>query len=147
MRISDWSSDVCSSDLSTLDWFFLLSANIFVVFSLLLVVTPLGSVRLGGPGAKPEYSYISWFAMLFAAGMGIGLMFFGVSEPMSHFSSSMGGPAMDAGVRSDWAPLGGAAGVPEAARNLGMAATIFHWALHPWGLSSVVAIEIGRAND
>src|SRR3546814_8783878 len=59
---------------STFDWFFLLSANIFVVFSLLLVVTPLGSVRLGGPGAKPEYSYISWFAMLFAAGMGIGLM-------------------------------------------------------------------------
>src|SRR3546814_165313 len=57
---------------STFDWFFLLSANIFVVFSLLLVVTPLGSVRLGGPGAKPEYSYISWFAMLFAAGKQIG---------------------------------------------------------------------------
>ncbi|HEY9536549.1 MAG TPA: BCCT family transporter [Kiloniellaceae bacterium] len=127
---------------STFDWFFLLSANIFVVFSLLLVVTPLGSVRLGGPGAKPEYSYISWFAMLFAAGMGIGLMFFGVSEPMSHFSSSMGGTAMDAGVRSDWAPLGGAAGDAEAARNLGMAATIFHWALHPWAIYAVVALAL-----
>src|SRR3546814_1460888 len=80
--------------------------------------------------------------MLFAAGMGIGLMFFGVSEPMSHFSSSMGGTAMDAGVRSDWAPLGGAAGDAEAARNLGMAATIFHWALHPWAIYAVVALAL-----
>src|SRR3546814_2584123 len=133
MRISDWSSDVCSSDL--FDWFFLLSANIFVVFSLLLVVTPLGSVRLGGPGAKPEYSYISWFAMLFAAGMGIGLMFFGVSEPMSTFSYSMGGTATDAGVRSDWAPLGGAAGDVEAARHLGMAANLLPRTLHRWAAS------------
>src|SRR3546814_16026084 len=76
---------------STFDWFFLLSANIFVVFSLLLEVTPLGSVRLGGPGAKPEYFYIPWFAMLFAAGQGICVMFFVFSEPMSPFSSPMGG--------------------------------------------------------
>ena len=127
---------------STFDWFFLLAANIFVLFGIFLVVTPLGSVRLGGADAKPEYSYIGWFAMLFAAGMGIGLMFFGVSEPMSHFDSSLAGTAMENGVRSDWAPLGAAAGDVEAARNLGMAATIFHWALHPWAIYAVVALAL-----
>lgn len=127
---------------STFDWFFLLAANIFVVFGFFLVVTPLGSVRLGGTDAKPEYSYLGWFAMLFAAGMGIGLMFFGVSEPMSHYASSMGGTAMENGLRTDWAPLGAAAGDIEAARNLGMAATIFHWALHPWAIYAVVALAL-----
>ncbi len=127
---------------STFDWFFLLAANIFVVFAFALVVTPLGSVRLGGADAKPEYSYLGWFAMLFAAGMGIGLMFFGVSEPMSHYASSLGGTAMENGVRTDWAPLGAAVGDIEAARNLGMAATIFHWALHPWAIYAVVALAL-----
>ncbi|HMA16191.1 MAG: BCCT family transporter [Bacteroidota bacterium] len=127
---------------STFDWFFLLAANIFVLFGLLLVVTPLGSVRLGGADARPDYSYLAWFAMLFAAGMGIGLMFFGVSEPMSHFASSMGGTAMEGGARSDWAPLGAAAGDAAAARDLGMAATIFHWALHPWAIYAVVGLSL-----
>ena len=127
---------------STFDWFFLLSANIFVLFCILLIVTPLGKVRLGGADATPDYGYIGWFAMLFAAGMGIGLMFFGVSEPMSHFSSSMGGTALEEGVRTDWAPLGAAAGDVVAARNLGMAATIFHWALHPWAIYAVVALAL-----
>jgi betaine/carnitine transporter, BCCT family len=127
---------------SNFDWFFLLSANIFVLFGFLLVLTPLGSVRLGGPDAKPDYSYLGWFAMLFAAGMGIGLMFFGVSEPMSHYASSMGGTALENGVRSDWAPLGAAAGDAEAARDLGMAATIFHWALHPWAIYAVVGLSL-----
>jgi BCCT family betaine/carnitine transporter len=107
---------------STFDWFFLLSANIFVLFAFFLVVTPLGSVRIGGADARPEYSYLGWFAMLFAAGMGIGLMFFGVSEPMSHFASSMGGTAMENGVRSDWAPLGAAAGDIVAAMPSRLAA-------------------------
>jgi len=127
---------------STFDWFFLLSANIFVLFCVLLVVTPLGGVRLGGADATPDYSYISWFAMLFAAGMGIGLMFFGVSEPMSHFASSLGGTATENGLRSDWAPLGAAAGDTAAARDLAMAATIFHWALHPWAIYAVVALAL-----
>jgi BCCT family betaine/carnitine transporter len=80
--------------------------------------------------------------MLFAAGMGIGLMFFGVSEPMSHFASSLGGTAMEDGLRSDWAPLGAAAGDAAAARDLAMAATIFHWALHPWAIYAVVALAL-----
>ncbi|MDF1873775.1 BCCT family transporter [Vannielia sp.] len=124
------------------DWFFLGAANIFVLFCLMLIVTPLGSVRLGGDEATPDYSYIGWFAMLFAAGMGIGLMFYGVSEPMSHFSSSIGGIAQENGVRTDWAPLGGAAGDEQAAARLGMAATIFHWGLHPWAIYAVVALAL-----
>ncbi|MEO1250038.1 MAG: BCCT family transporter [Pseudomonadota bacterium] len=127
---------------STFDWFFLLSANIFVLFCLVLMVTPLGSVRLGGQDAEPDFGYIAWFAMLFAAGMGIGLMFFGVSEPMSHFGSSLGGTTIEDGARTDWAPLGAAAEDPIAARNLGMAATIFHWALHPWAIYAVVALSL-----
>lgn len=126
----------------TFDWFFLSAANIFVVFCLILLVTPMGKIRLGGDAATPDYSYMGWFAMLFAAGMGIGLMFFGVSEPMSHFSSSLGGTVMEAGARTDWAPLGAAAGNVDAARQLGMAATIFHWAIHPWAIYAVVALAL-----
>ena len=124
------------------DWFFLGAANIFVIFCLLLIVTPWGNVRLGGSDATPDYSYIGWFAMLFAAGMGIGLMFYGVSEPMSHFSSSLGGTAAENGVRTDWAPLGAAAGNEAEAVRLGMAATIFHWGLHPWAIYAVVALAL-----
>ncbi|MBY5970797.1 BCCT family transporter [Ferrimonas balearica] len=125
------------------DWFFIGAGNLFVLFCLLLIVTPLGSVRLGGADATPDYTYLGWFAMLFAAGMGIGLMFYGVSEPMSHFSSSMGGVSMgENGMRSDWAPLGGAEGDSDAATRLGMAATIFHWGLHPWAIYAVVALAL-----
>ena len=127
---------------STFDWFFLLSANVFVIFCLVLIVTPLGSIRLGGKDARPDYGYLGWFAMLFAAGMGIGLMFFGVSEPISHFSSSLGGEALKDGVRTDWAPLAAAKGDADAARGLGMAATIFHWGLHPWAIYAVVGLAL-----
>lgn len=118
-------------------WFFILAGDIFVLFCLMLIVTPLGKVRLGGVDAKPDYGYIGWFAMLFAAGMGIGLMFYGVSEPLSHFSSSF---AEGAGGPDSWAPLAGAAGDAEAAARLGMAATIYHWGLHPWAMYAVVGV-------
>ncbi|MCE9680983.1 BCCT family transporter [Halomonas alkalisoli] len=125
-----------------LSWFFLLSANIFVLLCLALVVSPLGKVRIGGLDAKPDFSYLAWFSMLFAAGMGIGLMFYGVSEPMSHFSSAMGGTAMENGVRTDWAPLGAAAGNAQESARLSMAATIFHWGLHPWAIYAIVALAL-----
>ena len=121
-------------------WFFLLAGNIFVLFCLFLIVTPYGSVRLGGVDARPDYGYLGWFSMLFAAGMGIGLMFFGVSEPLSHFGSSF---AEGAGSPDSWAPLAGAAGDAEAAASLGMAATIYHWGLHPWAMYAVVALALG----
>ncbi|PVA10999.1 BCCT transporter [Pelagivirga sediminicola] len=127
---------------TTFDWFFLSAANIFVLFCLFLIVSPYGSIRLGGSDATPDFSYTGWFAMLFAAGMGIGLMFFGVSEPMTHFSTALGGTAMEDGVRTDWSPLGAAGGDPAAATRLGMAATIFHWGLHPWAIYAVVALAL-----
>lgn len=123
----------------TFDWFFLTAANIFVLLCLVLIVSPLGKVRLGGSDATPDYSYTGWFAMLFAAGMGIGLMFYGVSEPISHFSSSF---ADNAGTPESWAPLAGAAGDTAEATRLGMAATIFHWGLHPWAVYAVVALAL-----
>ncbi|MBX9466349.1 MAG: BCCT family transporter [Rhizobium sp.] len=125
-----------------LDWFFLLTGNIFVLVCIGLILSPLGRIRLGGPDARPDYSNLSWFSMLFAAGMGIGLMFYGVSEPMGHFTAALGGPVFEDGVRTDWAPLGGAVGDPEAARRLAMAATIFHWGLHPWAIYAVVALAL-----
>ena len=125
-----------------LDWFFLISGNIFVLVCLFLIVSPMGKVRIGGTDATPDYSYLGWFSMLFAAGMGIGLMFYGVSEPMSHFSSSLGGIATEGGVRTDWAPLGGAEGDAAAAQRLGMAATIYHWGLHPWAIYAVLALAL-----
>ncbi len=115
---------------STFDWLFMGAANIFVLFCLFLIVTPLGRVRLGGKDAVPDYSYVGWFSMLFAAGMGIGLMFFGVLEPVYHFQNP---------------PLGISAEDTDAARAMGMAATIFHWGLHPWAIYAVVALALAFA--
>ncbi|SDU26538.1 BCCT family transporter [Halopseudomonas salegens] len=124
-------------------WFFISAANIFVLLCLVLIFTPLGKVRLGGKEAVADHSYLGWFSMLFAAGMGIGLMFYGVAEPMGHFSAAMGGTSVgEAGARTDWAPLGGAIGDAEAAARLGMAATIFHWGLHPWAIYAIVALAL-----
>lgn len=127
---------------SNLDWFFISAANIFVLLCLGLIISPLGKVRLGGTEATPDFSYGGWFSMLFAAGMGIGLMFYGVSEPLSHFSSAYGGVTVTDGVRTDWAPLAGAAGDALAAERLGMAATIYHWALHPWAIYAILALGL-----
>ncbi len=128
---------------ANLDWFFIGAANIFVLLCLFLIVSPLGNVRLGGTEATPDFSYLGWFSMLFAAGMGIGLMFYGVSEPITHFSAAYGGTELNAdGIRIDSAPLGGAGGDQAAAMKLGMAATIFHWALHPWAIYAVLALGL-----
>ncbi len=127
---------------TNLAWFFLGAANIFVLLCVGLILSPLGRVRLGGREATPDYSYTGWFSMLFAAGMGIGLMFYGVAEPMSHFSTAMGGTTVENGVRTDWAPLGAAAGDAQAAASLSMAATIFHWGLHPWAIYAIVALAL-----
>ncbi|OSP56640.1 BCCT family transporter [Pseudoruegeria sp. SK021] len=124
------------------DWLFIGAGDIFVIFCLFLIVSPYGRVRLGGVDATADYSYIGWFSMLFAAGMGIGLMFYGVSEPMSHYSSAMGGITLENGARTDWAPLAGAAGNEAEAVRLGMAATIYHWGLHPWAIYAVVGLAL-----
>lgn len=119
---------------SQFDWFLISVGNVLLLFCVAVAVSPLGKVRLGGVGAKPEYSRLSWFSMLFGAGMGIGLVFYGVGEPVTHFTSAMaGGPA---------APLGGAPGDVAAARTIGMAATTYNWALHPWAIYAVVGLAL-----
>src|SRR6056297_2589805 len=126
---------------STFDWFFLGAANIFVIFCLLLIISPWGSVRLGGKEATPDYSYIGWFSMLFAAGMGIGLMFFGVLEPVYYFGTPWGDEPLGA-VRpftEDGALIEG--NIAEA-RRMALAATSYHWALHPWAIYAVVALSL-----
>ena len=111
---------------TNLDWFFLIAANLTLLFCLYVACSPLGKVRLGGADAKPEYSNATWFAMLFAAGVGIGLLFYGVAEPMYYFQKP---------------PLGIAAGTEEAAA-VGIAATVFHWGLHGWGIYGVVGLAL-----
>ncbi|MEQ8602443.1 MAG: BCCT family transporter [Marivibrio sp.] len=111
------------------DWLFMIAGNLFVIFSLVLIVLPVGKIRLGGDNAKPEFSYFSWFAMLFAAGMGIGLMFWSVAEPTAYYTG--------------WyeTPLGVEANTPEAIGKA-MSATMFHWGLHPWAIYAVVALSL-----
>ena len=122
--VFDWLYDWL---VSTFDWVFMGTLNILLLFCLLLLVTPVGRVRLGGPDARPDYSIWSWFAMLFAAGIGIGLMFYGVAEPVQHFLSP---------------PLGVDPADTATARNVAMAATIFHWGIQPWALYAVVALAL-----
>ncbi|WP_151702418.1 BCCT family transporter [Nitrincola alkalilacustris] len=111
------------------DWLFMIAGNLFVLFCLALIFLPVGKIRLGGKNAKAEYSRSSWFAMLFAAGMGIGLMFWSVAEPVAYLT--------------DWygTPLNTAANTPEGA-SAAMGATMFHWGLHPWAIYGVVGLSI-----
>ncbi|MBV7316348.1 BCCT family transporter [Shewanella sp. NIFS-20-20] len=127
---------------SSLDWFFLSTANIILLVCLSLVLSPLGRVRIGGTQATPDYGYIPWFSMLFAAGMGIGLMFFGVAEPISHYSAAVGGPIIDHGLRVDMAPMLGALNDPSSAQDIAMASTILHWGLHPWAIYSMLGLSL-----
>ena len=116
--------------IETFDWLFMIGGNIFVIFCLALIFLPVGKVRLGGDSAKPDFSTMSWFSMLFAAGMGIGLMFWSVAEPVAYYT--------------DWwgTPLNAAAKTPEGAAAA-MGATMFHWGLHPWAIYGVVALALG----
>ncbi|MGF1750406.1 MULTISPECIES: BCCT family transporter [Vibrio] len=111
------------------DWLFMWAGNIFVIFCLGLIVSPFGKIRLGGKDATADYSFMSWLAMLFAAGMGIGLMFWSVAEPVAYFTGFYE------------TPLGVAANT-EQARELAMGATMFHWGLHPWAIYGVVALSL-----
>ena len=112
---------------TNLDWFFMIAADLVVLFCLYLALSPLGRVRLGGADAKPEYTNSAWLAMLFAAGVGIGLLFFGVAEPVHYFRKP---------------PLGITPGTAEAA-TVGIAATVFHWGLHGWAIYGVVGLALG----
>jgi choline/carnitine/betaine transport len=112
---------------TNLGWLFVLLASAFVVFVLWLAAGKYGRIPLGRDDERPEFRTVSWVAMMFSAGMGIGLMFFGVSEPLSHYVS----PPPDTV----------AAETPEALQTA-MATTMFHWSLHPWAIYAVVGLAI-----
>ncbi|MGO1425162.1 MAG: BCCT family transporter [Halomonas sp.] len=123
----------------TLDWYFMILVDFFILFCLALVVLPHGSVRLGGPDARPEHSYLSWFALLFTAGIGIGLLFFGVLEPVYHANVSL--------PLSVESPFGANGELnPDAiadASALGLAGTYLHWGIHGWAVYVVMALGLG----
>jgi glycine betaine transporter len=111
-----------------LGWLYLLITTGFLAFVLWLACSRYGSIRLGKDGEKPEFGLFSWFAMLFQAGMGIGLLFWGVSEPVLHTTQPPFGLEQ---ARS-----------PEAAA-LGVQYSFFHWGLHPWAIYAVVGLAVG----
>ena len=112
---------------STFDWFFVITADILVLFCLYVAFSKLGRVRLGGVDAKPSYGYPAWLAMLFAAGVGIGLMFFGVLEPVTH--------TLNPPLSIDPADV-------ATARAAGMSAAITHWGLHAWAIYGIVGLSL-----
>jgi len=109
------------------DWLFMISENFFVLFCVVVAYSKLGRVRLGGAGATPQYGYPGWLAMLFAAGVGIGLMFFGVLEPITHTLNP---------------PIGIDPADTETARAAGMSSAILHWGLHAWAVYAVVGLAL-----
>ncbi|MEL6977540.1 MAG: BCCT family transporter [Pseudomonadota bacterium] len=114
---------------STFDWFLVLSVNVITVFCLALIVLPVGSVRIGGKDAKPDYTYPGWIAMMFAAGIGIGLMFFGVLEPV-YYNFAENGGARPLGVDL------------ETNEYIGIVGTIHHWGLEAWAVYAVVGLSL-----
>ncbi|WP_353893758.1 BCCT family transporter [Proteinivorax hydrogeniformans] len=110
-------------------WFFILVANIFILAALYFAFGRFGKIKIGGADAKPEFSTIGWYAMLLSAGMGIGLLFWSVGEPILHF----GDPSpMFADV---------VANSPEAAQAA-MTTTYFHWGIHPWAIYAIVGLGL-----
>ncbi len=114
---------------TSLGWFYILVVSIFLVFVIFIALSPYGRIRLGPDDSRPDYSYLSWFAMLFSAGMGIGLLFFSVAEPVYHFAVEVP-PASDADP--------GSTGAAREAMNI----TFFHWGLHAWAIYIIVGLAL-----
>ncbi|NKR80756.1 BCCT family transporter [Rhodococcus hoagii] len=109
-------------------WWYVLAATGFVLFALYCGLSRIGNIRLGDDDEKPEFGMLSWFAMLFSAGMGIGLVFYGVAEPLSHYV--------------DPPEAGRVPGSTDAAANQAMELTLFHWGLHAWAIYVVVGLGL-----
>lgn len=116
---------ITEATFQALDWFYLSIIAGFLVLSLWLAFGKYGRLKLGGPDSEPEFAYPSWLAMLFAAGMGAGLLYWGVAEPVLHFTQAPGN----------------APGSPSAARHA-MVMTIFHWGIHAWSVYSIAALVL-----
>ncbi|HAC22757.1 MAG TPA: transporter [Porphyromonadaceae bacterium] len=109
-----------------LSWLYVMVVSIFIFFLLFLVISKYGNIKLGSNTSKPEYSFFSWISMLFAAGMGIGLMYFGVAEPIAHFNTESIHTALDAASKAKNAQL----------------YTFFHWGIHAWSVYAVIGLTL-----
>ena len=110
-------------------WFLILAVNIFIISAVVFAFGRFGAIRIGGKDAKPEFSTLAWYAMLLSAGMGIGLMFWSVGEPILHYGHPS--PMFD-GLQPD----------TPAAAQAAMSITFFHWGLHPWGIYALVGLSL-----
>ncbi|MGO1736828.1 MAG: BCCT family transporter, partial [Leucobacter sp.] len=119
----DWVADVFG-------WYYMLIVGVFVIFVAVIALSKLGSIKLGRAHDKPEFSLIAWFAMLFSAGMGIGLIFYGVGEPVTY--ATIGG-------NPSWS------GNEQEIAGLAMAQTFVHWGLHPWAVYAVIGLSLAFA--
>jgi choline/glycine/proline betaine transport protein len=128
-------TDVFNFINGTFGWFYILAVNLFILTVVYFAVSKYGNIRIGGVEAEKEFSDFSWMAMLFSAGMGIGLMFFSVAEPMWHFGS-------EASEFMVVPPAFGAEGGTAAAASASMAQTFFHWAIHPWAIYALVGLGL-----
>ncbi|MEE6297206.1 BCCT family transporter [Georgenia wangjunii] len=126
----DWLDDVITSAntavVNSLGWYYVLIVTGFVIVAVWLAFSRLGDIRLGRDDEEPQYGTFSWFAMLFAAGMGIGLVFWGVAEPLNHFA----------------APPPGVQGTPASLAQAAMTQTYLHWGLHAWAIYIVVGLAV-----
>lgn len=129
-NLSITASNLLSIAIEKFGWFYLLTTFFILVFSLYLAFSKYGSIRLGSENDRPAYSNITWFGMLFSAGMGIGLVFWGVAEPIQHYISP---------------PLGLVGGTTEAARAA-MRYSFFHWGLHPWAIYTLIGLCLAYFN-
>lgn len=120
------SSAVHAAILDNFSWLYLISVFFFLVFALALALSRYGTIKLGYDAERPQYGFFGWIAMLFAAGMGIGLLFWGVSEPLVHFLQPP--PFIDAAS-------------PDAAA-FAMRYAFFHWGIHPWAIYSIVGLAV-----
>ena len=116
--------------MSGFDWFFSASVSLITLFILGLCVSPMGRLRLGGDKAKPDFGYVSWICMLFSAGVGIGMTFYGAAEPLAYYTGWYGTPFNV---------------VPNspAAENIALGATLFNWGIGPWSVYALVGLGIG----
>lgn len=115
--------------LESFDWFFMISVNIITVFCIVVAFSPLGRIRLGGKNARTEYSTLSWFCMLFASGVGIGLLFWGVAEPVAYYTDWYGTP-LNVAPRT------------EAAADLALSTALFHWGVQGWATFGIVGLAL-----
>ncbi len=124
-HLAEITGSLQTSLLDTFGWLYMLTVSGVLLCALCLIFSRYGDIPLGPDGAKPEFNLLTWFAMLFCAGMGIGLVFWGVAEPTSHFHT----------------PPTGEGGTTEAAQ-LALQYSFFHWGLHPWGIYTMVALAL-----